>query len=498
MKNNTFKHISSSSVYSIFDPTGTKFPQNVDNVQEALSLMAPIENSSTTQAGIVQLATSDEAKAGVDNTKAITPYTLNERLKYPNATVDQYGVIQLATNDEALSGNSDSKGIVPSSLKYTFDWYWEHKTSSENSFGVIKLSTQESAISGTDDTTAMTPLKVKQAIASATSMIPSYTSATESAPGVVQLATVGQTAQGTIRDGFAISPYTLSKLVSSVTQRGIAQASTKAQAITGDDDSVYISAKGFKTYVADTVNVGTVRLTNIVGEAGTGLALSANANVLPTTGGTVNGKLDIIGDASLNGSPLVSAQYVNDSIPIGSIQMWLGDSAPAGDKWELADGGAESKAKRPDLFAVIGYKFGGSGDVFYRPDMRGLFVRGAGRGKYLEDETGFDDKNKPKLGNGVTGGNAGDVQAQAIRRHKHVVPWGENYGTANFGRSSSYGHLGSGKSDYNNPMFFSNEGTEIDSEATRNEYTTLNSKDLINEFESRPWNMSVNYIIKVA
>lgn len=497
MSNNTYKHISDKSIYNTFDPAGTNFPANIKTVQEALALTSPTSYATATQAGVIALATKDEVLAGIDSKKAVTPATLNERLKYPGATTTVVGVLSLATNTEALAGTVANKAIVPSSLKHVIDWSWANRVSTEVLPGTIKISSTAAAGAGVDDTTAMTPLKVAQAIAAATSQIPSYANATEAAAGLVRLATVGQVNQGTLRDGYAISPYTLSRLTGSLTSKGIVQAATQTQANLGTDDGLYISAKGFKTYVASTTNVGTVKLSEVKA-VGSGMALSSNAKVLFTTGPAqaVDSDVNFTKVLKSKGSPVASEQHVLDSMPIGSAQMYFGDTAPLGGKWVICDGPEFSKAQYPELFAVIGYKFGGSGDTFYGPDTRGLFMRGAGVGQAILAERGVDDKNKPLLGNDVSGGTVGEVQKQQTRTHKHVIPWGESYGNSSFGQTATRHYVGSGKSDSNNPRFFSNDGLEVDHVNQRGDYNTLNTVDAMGS-ETRPWNMSVNYIIKV-
>lgn len=506
-QNNTFKHISDESKYSSFNPAGTQYPQSVKNVQEALALTSPTSPASEQEYGVIKLATMAQVMAGTDDTTVVTPLKLGQRLQHPDATTSQRGIIQIATNAQAVAGSDTNKAIVSSSLKYVVDWLFANRLSTEIATGVIKLSTLAAAVAGTDNTTAMSPLRVKQAIAEATKLIPSYTTATENVAGLVQLATAGQVQQGTLRSSVAVSPYSLAQLTGNETRRGIVQAATIAQANAGTDQSVYISAAGFKSFNANTTNFGTVKLSETV-QSGVGLALSANAKVLPTTGGTVTGVLTVNGSINLNGSEVSSKKHVVDSIPVGSIQMWLGSNAPAGGLWALCDGGAESKNNRPDLFAVIGYKFGGSGDLFYRPDMRGLFVRGAGIGKDISNEQGLDEKNKPKLGVGVSGAGVGVVQKQQCKTHKHVIPWGDehraNWTAQNggYGATSTNKYLGFGRNsksytDWGNFRAFSNDGGEIEDSNIRDENGTLNSNELMGN-ENRPWNMSVNYIIKVA
>ncbi|ADG60069.1 tail collar fiber protein [Acinetobacter phage Acj9] len=501
--NNTYKHISDEARYTSFDPTSTQFPESVVTVQDALNLTSPTSYSTTTKAGVITLATADEVIAGIDALKAVTPATLAARLQHPDASTTQKGVLFLATDVEAQTGTNTTKGIVPSSLKYTLDWNWDNRTALETRLGTIKISTSVAAIAGADDTTAMTPLKVKQAIAAATSNLPVPTPATEQAQGLVQLATIGQVQQGLLREGYAISPYTLMRTVGSLTNKGVVQAASQVAANLGVDDGLYISAKGFKTYSATIDNAGTVKLTKTISQA-PGSALASNADVLFTTAmtqQTVTGPVNFTGQAQLNGSKIASEQHVMDSMPIGSTQMYLGDTDPVGGKWKIANGPQLSKAQYPEFFALIGYKFGGSGDVFYGPDMRGLFVRGVGEGRDILAARGVDSKNKPLLGNDVSGGAVGEVQKQQVIKHKHVTTWGESNRSGSgytFGGTQGNRFMGDhNPADFDNSWMFTNDGTEIESDSIRREYSTLNSAELMGG-ENRPWNMSLNYIIKVA
>lgn len=499
MTNNTFKHISDEAQYVEFDPTGTGFPSTVTNVQQALGMTSPTSPATEAQYGVIKIASLQEVLDGVDDTKAVTPAKLAVRLQYPNATINQKGIIQLATNDEALTGTNTEKSVVPSALKYVIDYSFTNRISTETDNGVLKLSTNAAAIAGTDHTTAMTPLRVKEAIAEATKLIPSYTTASETTDGLVRLATAGQTEQGTLRAGFAISPYGLAQLTGNTSRRGIVKAATLAEANSGTDDTIYISAKGYKTYNATTSGVyGTVTLTDAPGTAGNAVALSSNAAVvrLNSPMQTVTGTLNVAGTLQQNGSPVVTENTLDDHMPVGSIMMWLGSSMP-NSRWEIADGGSLDKNSNPVLFQRYGFKYGGDGvNRFNKPDMRGLFVRGADVGQAILNERGTDSKGKPKLGNDVSGGVVGQIQKQQLIRHKHIMAWGETYGDPWFGETRDRKGIGSGKSDSNNPWFFTNDGTEIEAENIRNEKNTVNSAELMGA-ENRPWNISVYYIIKV-
>ena len=55
-------------------------------------------------------------------------------------------------------------------------------------------------------------------------------------------------------------------------------------------------------------------------------------------------------------------------IPPGTITAYAALQAPSG--WLLCNGAQYSKYTYPDLFAVIGQYYGGSGDYFRVPDLR--------------------------------------------------------------------------------------------------------------------------------
>jgi microcystin-dependent protein len=65
---------------------------------------------------------------------------------------------------------------------------------------------------------------------------------------------------------------------------------------------------------------------------------------------------------------------------VGTVKFWLGQSASFPTNWVNCDGHQVSQTTYPDLFAVLGYAFGGSGDLFGIPDMRGNIPVGLDQG----------------------------------------------------------------------------------------------------------------------
>ena len=72
-------------------------------------------------------------------------------------------------------------------------------------------------------------------------------------------------------------------------------------------------------------------------------------------------------------------------LPTGGLVPFAGASAPTG--YLLCDGTSVSTTTYADLFAVVGYTYGGSGASFLLPDLRGRTAVGAGTGTGLTART---------------------------------------------------------------------------------------------------------------
>jgi microcystin-dependent protein len=73
--------------------------------------------------------------------------------------------------------------------------------------------------------------------------------------------------------------------------------------------------------------------------------------------------------------------------PVGSVNAYAGTSSPPG--WFLCNGSNYSRTAYPDLFAVIGITYGNSSaNDFKVPDLRGIFIRGAGNSGILTNANG--------------------------------------------------------------------------------------------------------------
>lgn len=504
---NTLKHISDKSEYKTFDPAGTSFPSTVTNVQDALGALAPIAidgfipEATVAVPGIIRLATEQEVIDGLGNNTAVTPETLKARLAIPTQATETYvGITRYATNAEAIAGTVSTAAIVPSSLKASIDNTFNTRTSTEDSNGVIKISTQPAALAGTDDTTAMTPLKVSLAIGAATAALPTYSTATTTVQGIVKIATPAEVQQGTMNDGVTVSPFGLKQLVSTQSQNGLIRLATPSEAAAGSNSNIALSPSTLLSRTGTTGRLGVVKLTTTVGSGDGNTALAYNANVISTNGGTINGTLNVNGALRRNGVDVVTHDQLSDSVPVGTICMWGGHEGNIPGKWRACVGGTYTGGA---YLNAVGGRWGWWGAI---PDFRGLYPRGANMvGGYSEGEVnphiagnrGEDGKGKARLGNGVGSFPQSSVQAQALRYHKHAGGFGEHDNAGTFGNTANSGYAGTRKGlDWDNRSYYTNEGFETVEAWQRDGYTTLNSEGLIAN-ETRPWTMSVLFIIKV-
>ncbi|MBN1659541.1 MAG: tail fiber protein [Anaerolineae bacterium] len=80
-----------------------------------------------------------------------------------------------------------------------------------------------------------------------------------------------------------------------------------------------------------------------------------------------------------------NAVAADNGAPPGTIVAYGGTTMP--DRWHWCDGASLNKDEYPELFAAIGYNFGGSGDNFNLPNLMGRVPLGAGSGAGLTPRT---------------------------------------------------------------------------------------------------------------
>jgi microcystin-dependent protein len=218
-------------------------------------------------------------------------------------------------------------------------------------------------------------------------------------------------------------------LISNITTNDIADANVTTAKIA---DSNVTTAK-----IADS-NVTTAK----IADSNVTTAKIADANVTTAK----------IADGSVTAAKLASGA-VPTSIPVGAVLPFAMNSAPNG--WLVANGSNVSRTTYSILFSTIGtiYGAGDGNTTFALPDLRGYFVRGSG--------TNSD---------GVTSGDFGVKQSDAIKSHTHS--------------------LGTGVGSTASPSF---AGYTTGS-TTGKENTALPSSP--NSTETRPANIALLYCIK--
>lgn len=107
-------------------------------------------------------------------------------------------------------------------------------------------------------------------------------------------------------------------------------------------------------------------------------------------------------------------------LPVGSPLFWPSDTAP-NEMWQEENGGSLLVAEYPELFAVLNYKYGGSGANFNKRDMRGKFPRGWDHGAGRDP----DAATRTDRGDATTGDAVGTNQADALQGHNHQIKQGQ-------------------------------------------------------------------------
>lgn len=120
------------------------------------------------------------------------------------------------------------------------------------------------------------------------------------------------------------------------------------------------------------------------------------------------------------------------SVPVGTILDYVGDISPEG--YLICDGTSYNTEDYPNLFSLIGYKFGGAENVFNIPDLRRRTTIGAGG---IASST---------IGNSI--GDTGGTEQHALTTdempsHNHSMNQGSNgfSGSLILGTSSQMGSL---------------------------------------------------------
>jgi microcystin-dependent protein len=88
--------------------------------------------------------------------------------------------------------------------------------------------------------------------------------------------------------------------------------------------------------------------------------------------------------------------------------------------WMLCDGRTLLRSEYPELFGVIHHRYGGAGEQFAIPDLRGVFLRGVDHGSGCDPDAG---RRTPPANGTPTG--VGSVQCDAMQDHVHTYASGD-------------------------------------------------------------------------
>jgi hypothetical protein len=237
-----------------------------------------------------------------------------------------------------------------------------------------------------------------------------------------------------------------------------------------------ITATSIDTTNLNSSSLTTSELSSTTSSLGTASSTSLDSKNIKSTGTTTLSKTTA---TSFEIKDEVNAL----SVPPGTILPFVGEDVPDG--YMLCNGqmvDAISKDKYLKLFGVIGTKFGGYGPSNFRvPDLRGYFLRGASApsafGTFQADATAPNGMNASSSTNGEHRHNSGN---RIHPNDRDRYSFGHDYIGAN-----SRGHIMTSGS-------FGERYASLTSKAPNHSHTITLSGDT----ETRPKNMSVNYIIK--
>ena len=118
-----------------------------------------------------------------------------------------------------------------------------------------------------------------------------------------------------------------------------------------------------------------------------GVQAHINTNLIARDGTVaMAAPLLLVGDPTLP-NHAANKEYVDTVFPVGIMFPYGGATAPAG-RWVLANGAALNTVTYPRLFAVLGYRYGGSGASFNVPNMAARVPVGLDSTQVRFDATG--------------------------------------------------------------------------------------------------------------
>lgn len=291
MAQNNLNHYSDLSKYVIFKPEGTAWPSTTKDVQTALAAIGEwaradvgLPRATESVVGITRYATQAEVDSGASVNAAVTPATLKNTVTRPEASTTVLGLTQYATNDEAAKLTLTNRTITAAALGHVFKTVKADLTTD----GTVRLTSPAQAQAGTDETTAVTPKRVVEMIAKFSINPPTYSAATESSQGLVRIATQQQVSQGTLHEGWTVTPKTLMGLKATNANFGIVKLAQDADVSAGTATNLAVTPKSIQVLRSTKDKYGLTKLATAPSTDGT-LAAAATDAVFKSR--KINGKL---------------------------------------------------------------------------------------------------------------------------------------------------------------------------------------------------------------
>lgn len=226
----------------------------------------------------------------------------------------------------------------------------------------------------------------------------------------------------------------------------------------------------------------------LAGDAAIQAQIDAFGDVVAYDVGTgPNNIVQLDGDSKLpavDGSQLINLPYEADTIPTGTVLPYVGTTAPTG--FMLCEGAEVSRTTYASLYTLIGDTYGnGDGSTTFNiPDYRGEFLRGNDNGRGID-----------------SGRTLGSYQSDSYASHSHS---GSSLTTSTSGAhvhdltmlNSGGGYIAA--LTYNSTSASTYTTSNPISSAGNHTHTISGSTGSSGSTETRPRNMSINYIIKVS
>ncbi|MEB0215570.1 phage tail protein [Undibacterium sp. CCC3.4] len=177
-------------------------------------------------------------------------------------------------------------------------------------------------------------------------------------------------------------------------------------------------------------------------------------------------------------TPLPTPQVFGNILPVGAIIAFAGQLGTSANSnleasgWMLCDGRSLAISMYQELYAYLGFQYGGSDEAFLIPDLRGYFLRGADPDAKIDQ----DAAHRQPLGSGKPS-DVGSLQSDALQNHVHLAaPGGVPVPTSGPPLASAIAPIA--------PTAAVDSGT-----------TSADSVH-ISAHETRPKNISVHYVIR--